>query len=144
MTTARYFEYRTTETKRTLKGPSEDKMKSIATISLTIAILILFAGCQSEQDKLNNQYREKLATLKLNMSESHVEAALGKSQYHVGGQPDTPYVQIYFYPSPDTTKGMAKCYFNKFTRLVKVEWADSVYLDIKDGGPVQPTGRNPH
>jgi len=111
---------------------------------LIFALLVFFAGCKSDQEQSNDQYRAALASLKINMSESHVEAALGKSEYHLKNQPDTPYVQIYFYPSPDTTKGMAKCYFNKFTRLVKVEWADSVYLDIKDGGPVQPSGRNPH
>lgn len=111
---------------------------------LIFAFLVLFAGCKSDQEKLNDQYRAALASLKINMSESHVESALGKSKYHLENQPDSPYVIVYFYPSPDSSKGMAKCYFNKYTRLTKVEWDDSVYLDIKNGGPVQPSGRHPH
>ncbi|GEM_PF-3416938 len=103
-------------------------------------LAILVPGCKSEQEKANDAYRAKLATLKINMSESHVEAALGKSKYHVSNQPDTPYVNIYFYPSPDSSIGMAKAYYTGLGRLMKLEW-DSVYLDVAKGGPVQPAGR---
>jgi hypothetical protein len=111
---------------------------------MVFILLIISAGCKSEQEKLNEQYRVKLASLKLNMSESHVAEILGESKYHLQDQPDTPYVQVYFYPSPDSAISMAKCYFNKYTRLAKVEWNDSVYLDIRRGGPVQPSGRFHH
>ncbi len=111
---------------------------------LLFSLIFIFTGCKSEQEIRNEEYRQKLASLKINMAESQVSSALGESKYQLNDQPDSPYVKVYFYPSPDTAIGMAKCYFNKYFRLMKVEWNDSVYLDIKNGGPVQPSGRNPH
>jgi hypothetical protein len=118
-------------------------MRTKYIIVLAVFALLLTAlipGCKSEQEKANDKYRARLASLKINMSESHVEAALGKSQYHLSNQPDTPYVMVYFYPSPDSSIGMAKAYYSPLGRLMKVEW-DSVYLDVARGGPVQPSGR---
>ena len=109
---------------------------------LAIAVLagLFFYACESEQSRLNNEYRAKLASLKINMSKNHVKAALGDPVYSVANPEDSQYVEKMFYRSPDSTIGLSKCYFNKVARLVWVEW-DSVYLDIRKGGESLPMGR---
>lgn len=97
--------------------------------------MILFAGsCESEQDNINDEYRAKLAQLEYRMALNQVIGVLGESKYSLKNQPDTPYVNVSFFSSPDSSIGLAKCYFNRYMRLTKVEW-DSVYLDIKNEEP---------
>jgi len=116
------------------------KTKAGLFLIIAFLIVILSYACESEQSRLNNEYRTKLASLKINMSKNHVKSALGEPVYHVANPEESLYVEKLFYRSPDSAIGFSKCYFNRFARLVWVEW-DSVYLDKKKGGAVIPMGR---
>ncbi len=107
---------------------------------ITIVTGVFFYACESEQSRINNEYRAKLASLKINMSKNHVKAALGDPVLRVANPEDSQYVEKLFFRSPDSSMGYSKCYFNKLARLVWVEW-DSVYLDIRKGGETLPMGR---